>query len=336
MLISRNKVLTLEEITNGKVNFVPFEISETRLAEINNCSIIVLEDNVKGFNPERFHVKSDNGKTSDLEDDERSYYNGIILLRKSIEGEVIYLVSSAVQKRFLNISEVPNFDFDRYINHNSEQDHSILFKDRVYPYELADIDYESLAERMGVTFESLKQRIEKKFKSDQISSRIDEINIVYVYSVEDPLYFSKTEEKRLIVKDDDHLERLSHEVAFLKSLVDQPLTEFDYRRLEQLIPEIPQGCTHQVRPCPVYSCPLNLCIDHQEKGNFLVINHPDTPFEEIRYSCCKDLGDDNPFAKIGRTFNFTLEAARQLETKALKKLRTRLERGGMNANNLLS
>ena len=107
------------------------------------------------------------------------------------------------------------------------------------------------------------------------------------------------------------------------------------RELEAARPRTRADCVGGLRPCPFVSCRHNLYLDvNSRTGNLKLRNKTiepeDVPPEE---SCSLDVADQGPhtLAQVGAFFVFHRERSRQVEEMAIKKLRAKLERAGIES-----
>lgn len=98
----------------------------------------------------------------------------------------------------------------------------------------------------------------------------------------------------------------------------------DLLDLERARPKTRNDCRGGIRPCPFISCKFNLYLD--VRGNKEPFpNYPELLPDQIPHdSCVLDVveeGDLVPLERIGKALNLTRERIRQLETRAVKKIR---------------
>lgn len=92
-------------------------------------------------------------------------------------------------------------------------------------------------------------------------------------------------------------------------------------------------CADVPRPCPFVSCSHNLYLDVTVTSRNIKFNFPDREPSEMSpdASCALDVADDGgaTLEDVGQFMNLTRERVRQLEERALKKLRLKTETGDL-------
>jgi len=101
------------------------------------------------------------------------------------------------------------------------------------------------------------------------------------------------------------------------------LPYMEYRR-----PHTRSECRDGIRPCPFVSCRFHLYLDVNPRTGTLKLNFPGLEVWEMPFTCALDVSDmgGRTLEEVGQILNMTRERVRQLESSALKKIRTAIER----------
>jgi hypothetical protein len=84
-----------------------------------------------------------------------------------------------------------------------------------------------------------------------------------------------------------------------------------------------------MRPCPFVSCKYHLFLDVDGSGA-ITLNFPIDEIDQLADSCVLDLTarDGMTLEECGKVLHVTRERVRQIEAKAIKRMKRPLESGG--------
>ncbi len=110
------------------------------------------------------------------------------------------------------------------------------------------------------------------------------------------------------------------------------LPYMEYRR-----PRTRSECRDGIRPCPFVSCRFHLYLDVNPRTGTLKLNFPGLEVWEMPFTCALDVSDmgGRTLEEVGQILNMTRERVRQLESSALRKIRTAVERDGDDPDEFL-
>jgi hypothetical protein len=110
------------------------------------------------------------------------------------------------------------------------------------------------------------------------------------------------------------------------------LPYMEYRR-----PRTRSECRDGIRPCPFVSCRFHLYLDVNPRTGTLKLNFPGLEVWEMPFTCALDVSDmgGRTLEEVGQILNMTRERVRQLESSALRKIRSAIERDGDDPDEFL-
>lgn len=103
------------------------------------------------------------------------------------------------------------------------------------------------------------------------------------------------------------------------------------RRLPMTRGECPEE-----RPCPHVTCKHHLAFDVDQRNGSIKTNFPNLEVDELPESCTLDVADEGgrTLESVAEAMNLTRERIRQMETKALAKVKAALAKAGISAEDL--
>jgi hypothetical protein len=284
----------------SKPDFVPYEIRLEDLAEVSKRTILGTK--------------------------QIAFENGVLMRWSGDNGPQVYLIQSEDQEQSFQINGEKTYAnaFDGYVDHNFEDNQSILFENRKYPYNVSSDDITDLSKRMKVQTELVADRIHNigKISSDEtgeiiVPCRDTEIEILY----------TKSTTKKVPPKRKNGRIRNTKDIIVLQAeneLHGDDITEEDYARLEEERPKTYGECQNNPDPCVFVGCQYNLYLDVKKKGH-IKFNFPETDVVDLRQTCALREAEKGgmTLGAIEERLMITREGVRRIEERALNKMRLR-------------